>query len=112
MSINSVFAAQANVIPIRSKNIKNLPSGDITRDFIPSIIKMIMSLTTIAIVCMALYAGYLHVTNFGDEEKISKANKLLMYAAGGVVIIVISYAIVYGITQIQWNRTSGKKEIY
>ena len=53
---------------------------------------------------MALYAGYLFVVNFGNEEEIEKAKKLLMWAIVGIVIAAISYALVQGIIHLDFSR--------
>jgi hypothetical protein len=41
-------------------------------------------------VAFVLYAAYLYVTASGDSEKIGKANKIIVYAAIGVAIAVLS----------------------
>ncbi|KKR07820.1 MAG: hypothetical protein UT55_C0088G0004 [Candidatus Peregrinibacteria bacterium GW2011_GWE2_39_6] len=43
---------------------------------------------------MIIYGGLLYVTAAGNEENAQKAKKILMYAIIGIVIILLSFAIV------------------
>lgn len=88
-----------------SDYVENLPKGDVTTTFMPEVINIFFMLTGVALTIVMLYAGYLHVTNFGDTDQSGKANKLLYQAALGVGLIAASYAIVWGFTHITWNRT-------
>lgn len=43
---------------------------------------------------MIIYGGVLYVTSAGNQESIDKAKKILLYAVVGIVIILISFALV------------------
>ena len=45
-------------------------------------------------VIMIIYGGILYVTAAGEQEKIDTAKKILMYAAIGIIVILLSFAIV------------------
>jgi ABC-type uncharacterized transport system permease subunit len=45
-------------------------------------------------VIMVVYAGILLVTAQGDEQQINKGKKIILWAAIGILIIMLSYAIV------------------
>lgn len=45
-------------------------------------------------VIMVIYGGILYVTSAGNDENVGKAKKILLYAAIGIVIIMVSYALV------------------
>ena len=45
-------------------------------------------------VLMIIYGGILYVTAAGEQEKIDTAKKILMYAAVGIIVILLSFAIV------------------
>jgi len=47
---------------------------------------------------MFVYAGVLWVTSAGEEESISKAKKIMTYAAMGIIIVILSFSIVRFIT--------------
>jgi TRAP-type C4-dicarboxylate transport system permease small subunit len=41
-----------------------------------------------------IWAGYTYITSAGDPEKATKARNSILYAAIGIVVIVLSYVIV------------------
>lgn len=43
---------------------------------------------------MIIYGGILYVTSGGNDESTGKAKKILMYAIVGIIIILLSFAIV------------------
>ncbi len=43
---------------------------------------------------MIIYGGILYVTSGGQDEQTGKAKKILMYAIIGIIIILLSFAIV------------------
>lgn len=45
-------------------------------------------------VIMVIYGGILYVTSAGNDENVGKAKKILLYAAIGIVLIMISFALV------------------
>ncbi len=45
-------------------------------------------------VIMIIYGGVLYVTAAGEQEKVDKGKKIIMYAIVGIVIILLAFAIV------------------
>jgi len=45
-------------------------------------------------VAMIIYGGFLYVTSAGNEDSTGKAKKILIYAVVGIIIILLSFAIV------------------
>ena len=43
---------------------------------------------------MVIYGGVLYVTSAGNDENVGKAKKILMYAATGIILILVSFALV------------------
>ncbi len=41
-----------------------------------------------------IYSGYQYVISFGEEDKVDKAKKAITYAIIGIIIILLSYAVV------------------
>jgi len=41
-----------------------------------------------------VYAGFLYVTAYGNDEQVQKAKKILIYAVAGLVLVILSYSIV------------------
>ena len=48
---------------------------------------------------MVIYGGYLYITAGGDDGQTEKAKKVLMYAVIGILICLLSFAIVNSVTQ-------------
>lgn len=57
------------------------------------IIKWILGLVSLIALIMVLYGGISWLTSAGNEEKISKAKKVLTAAIIGLVVIMLSWAI-------------------
>lgn len=45
-------------------------------------------------VVMIIYGGFLYVTAAGEQDKVDKGKKIIMYALIGIVIIMFSFVIV------------------
>ncbi len=82
----------------------SLPHGDIANELIPSIIRVILSLFAVLLTIVAIWSGVLYIAQFGDEEKLNKAKKLLIWSLVGVAITAVSYAFVSGIVNLDWNQ--------
>ena len=48
---------------------------------------------------MVIYGGFLYITSAGDDGGAEKGKKILIYAATGIIIILISYALVNTLLQ-------------
>lgn len=58
-----------------------------------NIIRIILGLLGIVFVILVIYGGFLYMSSAGEGEKVKKAKNVIVYAAIGVVIIVLAYAI-------------------
>jgi uncharacterized BrkB/YihY/UPF0761 family membrane protein len=58
-----------------------------------SIINVAMGLLGIITVCLILYGGFLWMTASGSEEKVEKAQKIIVSAVIGLALILASWAI-------------------
>lgn len=63
-------------------------------DNIATVINYFLGLLGLISVGFLIYAGILMVTSGGEEEGVTKARKIIMYAVIGIVIIVLAYTIV------------------
>lgn len=77
-----------------------LASGDLQKDFIPFFVNMGTGVAGTLIFISFVYAGYLMVFSNDKEESIDKGKKILTYSVIGAIVIAISYAVVYGIIQL------------
>ncbi len=58
-----------------------------------NIIKNVLGLLGIVLVLLIIYAGFLWMTAAGNEEKVTKAKKILTGAVIGMVLVMSAYAI-------------------
>ncbi len=59
-----------------------------------TIVNFFLGFLGLLAVLMIIYGGILYVTAAGKQETIDKGKKILMYAIIGIVIILLSFAIV------------------
>lgn len=64
------------------------------RDFVVNAVNFVLGFLGLVAVVMVIYGGFLYVTAAGQEEQTTKGKKSVMYAIIGIVIILISYALV------------------
>ncbi|TSC79342.1 MAG: hypothetical protein G01um101425_622 [Candidatus Peregrinibacteria bacterium Gr01-1014_25] len=81
-----------------SKIMGILPFSDVGADaprlFACKIAKFIFGSISGAAVCVIIYAGIQLIITEGDEGKVGEAKKMMLYAVGGLVLGMISWAIV------------------
>ncbi len=64
------------------------------RQMINTTINAVLFFLGIICVIFIIYAGFLYITSQGDEQNTDKAKNILMYAVIGILIILVSYALV------------------
>jgi type IV secretory pathway VirB2 component (pilin) len=64
------------------------------RALILTILDFFLGFLGLLAVIMIIYGGMLYMTASGDQQKVDKGKKILMYAIIGIVIILMSFAIV------------------
>ena len=87
-----VLAQDFGIDPVSTGLDGTLAEGD-PRTIAGRIINVILGLLGIIAVSLIIYAGFLWMTSAGEEEKVSRAKKLLTSAVIGLVIILASWAI-------------------
>ena len=68
-------------------------STDLT-GMIQAVINTMLFLIGIAAVIAIIISGFMYITSAGDPGKIKKAKDTLLYAVIGIVVAILSYAIV------------------
>ena len=82
-----------------------LGSADLQKATI-NIINWILSLLAVVAIIMVIYGGFMWLTSAGNEERITKAKKILSSARIGLAVIILSWALVrYAISIL--NNTTG-----
>ncbi len=69
------------------------------RNLILTIVNFFLGFLGLLAVLMVIYGGILVLTAAGEPEKAGKGKKILLYAAIGIVIILLSFAIVNTVFQ-------------
>lgn len=64
------------------------------RDFIVNVVNFALGFLGLVAVIVVIYGGFLYVTAAGEEEKTTKGKKSVTYAIIGIIIIIVSYALV------------------
>jgi hypothetical protein len=59
-----------------------------------TIVNFFLTFLGLIAVVMIIYGGFLYVSAAGNQEKIESAKKIIMYAVIGIVVILLSFAIV------------------
>lgn len=77
---------------------------NLEEDILPTMMDTILKIVGVTMLVILLYSGILMITSFGNSEQRDKAKKMVYYALLGIVFIVLAYAIVKGITQLQFNN--------
>ncbi len=105
--VNQIPVTEGNPnvdLRIDEKNgVGNLASGDILTDIIPRIIQIILQTVGMIALGLLMYAGALMVMRDGDDERVSKARHLMIYAVIGIVVSVVAYLIIEAVLLIDFS---------
>lgn len=75
--------------------IGSLTGGETSvRDLARTILNFLLGFLGFVAVLMIIYGGFTYVTAAGEEQKLGEAKKIIMYAIVGVIVILLSFAIV------------------
>lgn len=72
-----------------------------------TIVNFILSFLGLIAVVMIIYGGFLYVSAAGNQEKIESAKKIIMYAIIGIIVILLSFAIVNTVLNAGTGATGG-----
>lgn len=64
------------------------------RGIVLTIVNFFLTFLGLLAVVMIIYGGFLYVGSAGNEENVNKAKKILMYAVLGIIVIIVSFALV------------------
>lgn len=99
--LNQLLLSEEELIEASPNNEgTTLAQGDIATDFIPFFINLGISIAGTMVFIAFLYAGYLLVFSNDKEDDIEKGKKILTYAVVGAIMVAISYALVFGVANL------------
>lgn len=81
----------------------SLPTGDIIKDIVPAVIKILLGIAGSVALMSLTFGAVLLITGQGEEEKITKGKSIIVYAVLGLVLISVSYAIIFGIVSVEFE---------
>lgn len=94
LSFNVSLAQEPDIGLDYAANLELANSDQDPRDLIVTIVRYLMAFVGLVAVIIIMYAGWLWMTSNGAPDKIDKAKKTLVNGVIGLIIIIISYAIV------------------
>jgi hypothetical protein len=80
-----------------------LPEGVPTKsipDVLEDIAKWLLGFAVMASVVILIWGGIYYVSSSGDEQKVQTAKKLVKYSLMGILVVGISYAVIYALDKI------------
>lgn len=80
----------------------NVPKGDVINDFIPGLIRILFRFAFFAVLISFLVSGVFFVIAFSNEQRITSAKNMLYYSLIGFVFIVLAFALVKAVTNIDF----------
>lgn len=69
------------------------------REYILNVLNFFLSFLGLVCVAATIYAGFLLVSSQGDDSKMEEAKKLITYVVIGIIIILMSFALVNTVIQ-------------
>ena len=87
----SGFISDSDNIPLVSQATGG--AGD-ARSLILKVLNNVLTYLGVICVIMVIYGGFMYVTSAGEEDKAKKGRTIIMYAGIGIIIILVSFALV------------------
>lgn len=89
------YLAQFNTPPTEGTN---LPEQTNATEIILSVVNYLLSIAGLLTVLFIIIGGFRFMTAGGNEEASDKAKKTIINAIVGIVVVILSFAIVRGIS--------------
>lgn len=77
------------------------------RTLIVNIVNFFLFFLGLIATIMIIYGGVTYVTAGGEQDKLDSAKKIIMYAVVGIVIVLLSFAIVNTVLQAGGGTQAG-----
>jgi len=79
-------------------NVGGIAGSSTAAEFIAKVITILLYFAGIVAVIFAIYGGYQYMVSGGNEESATKGRNTLINAIIGLVIVILSYAIITAVT--------------
>ncbi len=64
------------------------------RQAVKTVINFILFFLGLVAVAFIIYGGFLYITSQGEDQEVEKAKNIIKYAFIGIVVVLISYALI------------------
>ena len=92
----------AIVNPQLTKGTAEVPEGKILEDFVPQLIRIGFRVASVVILLAFIVAGVMMILSGESEDQLVKAKNIFYYSIIGFLIIVLAFAIVKAVTDIDF----------
>ncbi len=82
--------------------LQNFPQGDIFKNIVQGAVKVMLIATGLLLFVALVVASIMMIISMGKEAEIGKAKNIILYSVIGLVIIATSYAIIFGISSLEF----------
>lgn len=93
LALAIVFLGAASAV-LAAEGIQNPLGIDDPREIIGNVIRAILGIVGSLALAIFIFGGFTWVTSAGNDEKIKKGKEMITWAAFGLVVIFLSYALV------------------
>lgn len=73
--------------------VNNIKTDKRFSEYIQDVVVYLLTFLALITVMLILWAGFSVLTSAGDEEKVKKAKKIIVYAIAGLILITLAYSI-------------------
>jgi hypothetical protein len=91
-----------NRILIAPNRPGNVPEGDVLEDFAPQIVRQLFRFAWLAVFISMVVSGVMFIISFDNEERLSRAKRMIYFTLLGFAFVSLAFAIVKGITDIDF----------
>lgn len=90
------FAQGDLISPVDNPGRINVATGGVGefRDLLLTFLNFFLGFLGLLAVLLVIYGGFLYMTAAGDDGKTENGKKVILYAVVGIIIILISFALV------------------
>lgn len=82
---------------------EDIVQGDLLGEFVPRLISLSLQVFGAALLVMIVISGIYLVAGGTNESLVEEAKSIFYHAIIGAVVVTISFALVYGVTQVNWT---------
>lgn len=95
------FAFSAKAAPTQTIINFDSPSGvNNTTVLVSDVINWLLGIASAVAILFLVIGGIIYVTSTGDDQRVEQAKKVINYAIIGLIVVIISYALVFTLNNI------------